>query len=251
MKHKNIDDLFEEVLKTFGKDGRINFDSVSSQDMENVLRAFLDKIGYKGVDPAEFMGRMRISFPVDYDVWFDFLKGYLDWDIYEVYENPGLLKPFGMAKTNQGTEVALYATSASHSPGDVDDKVVNDMLRSIAGIDDPAILFFKNPLFKEINGRWFGYYGKLLNGGVWSEFVLSPNVKGLDAVFEQARSKMSVESPDVRFDDPDAEFAKSISRYLVGYDPANGKVGKVFLVTTKGGWQQYMVPSGRLPNTDN
>ena len=82
------------------------------------------------------------------------------------------------------------------------------MLHDIAGLDDPAILFLE-PVGKGDQWPLVWYYGKLLNGGVWSDFVLSSNVKGLDAVFEQVRSQVSI-NPRRAFEDPQAVLANRL-----------------------------------------
>ena len=101
MKRKNPDDFFDQILKILSNEESIHID-ISDQEMEDELRLVLGKMGYKGVDPAEFMSRMRISMPVDYAVWLGFLEGHLGWDIYEAYEDPDFLEPFGRPRPAKG-----------------------------------------------------------------------------------------------------------------------------------------------------
>lgn len=248
MKRTNFHGLAkEDLLKMLEQVGGINVDM---KDMEREIQPLLKMIGREGMSAADFFSILRISAPVAFDVWLDFLVSHLGWEIEQALEDPDFLEPFAIAKTSQGTKVDLYAISAAYTPGDEKDTLVKDLMRDIANMADPAILFFKTPMVKLVNGRWFGYYGKVLNEGVWSDFVLSPNIKGLDTVFEQARARSSVESPDAKFEDRNAEFARSISCYLSGYDLSKTNGVDLVEMAAPSGWVQFLFPSLMAPDRE-
>ena len=207
----------------------------TDEEVEEFLVDLLKRNGIE-IDGGHLMDRMRISMPIDYGVWADCLEQLLGWEILEFDADAEYLKPFGYS-TYQESKIPLYATSLGYQPGDMEDVMAIEITNTIAHESDRAVLFFKTPLVKKINGRWFGYYGKLLWDGAWQDFLLNERMKGIAAVVEQAHAAIDINCPPRDAEDPDTILATSFSSGLAGYVEDNEQPKKAMLFGNNDAWK--------------
>ena len=216
-------------------------DLLGDPDMDDLNAMMSDLFQQAGidVDMDNFAERLRISLPVNYAVWAGFLEEILEWPIDNYNEDAEFLEPFAYTTFN-GHQVPLYATSLSYAPGDADDLMAEYIFTQIEMKTDIAILFFKAPLVKMIGPNWFSYFGRVLQEGVWKDFLLSASMKGIDSLLAEAVTSMDLDDPNLCYIDKNYELAMSVSAYLAGYDLESDCPSEYLLIGKDDWWKSIL-----------
>lgn len=187
-----LGDLFSD----FGMD--------SDEEMDKAMEAFMrETMGDSLPDDFSFENiaeRMRISKPIDPGAWYDLLYT-IGWDLIdESFRSEYAYGEESFIAIKDGEEIPVYITSLVRTPYDVEDEMANSLMSRLERYTeeefdtDKAIVFWGQPLVKDIDGNSYAHFGMYWANGQWHEFLMNQHTT-INELFNQHNDMDSIDSP--------------------------------------------------------
>ncbi|KZX84829.1 hypothetical protein A3715_17480 [Oleiphilus sp. HI0009] len=218
---------------------------ISSNNIDDHMSEFLKEALGEEFDSSNFVDRLRISKPIFPSDYYNMLKT-MGWDIDE--ESYRDEYEYGEESfcviTKKGIEIPVYICSLSRMPLDHDDAMANEVMEIIKNHCEEvigsgkALLFWGQPIVKEIDHKWFSLFGMTLQNDEWTEFFLNMECT-IESVFEQTGLINDIDNPDSSLEDKNRELAIAFNMLLANIKESQ-KIRMIELGSATG-WSNLMI----------
>jgi len=160
-------DLHEMMEMAGGKEGMRDF-------LNSIAESDPSLAHFKDMDIDDFENRMRISHPMNPGCFYDFLENFTDWELDDTFYEEDyeyLEASFHLVSSFDGVSYPVYLLSCSGVPGDSNDSLFENIKCNLA-VGGRALILFRLPIYKELNGVTYAVIGTFYNGSNWSWTLL-------------------------------------------------------------------------------
>jgi hypothetical protein len=167
------------------KDSLNVFEMMDSAGGEEAMLAMLHEIGNKNPELAklkditdfnDFANRMRISHPMEPGVYYDCIDNLTNWELNDTFyeeEYSYLKESFHLVSSFDGVSYPVYLVSLTAVPGDSGDEIFDEIKQIIGKKGERALLLFRHPSYKELNGTTFAVIGAFYDKKRWCWTLLA------------------------------------------------------------------------------
>jgi FOG: TPR repeat, SEL1 subfamily len=163
-------------------------------DLEEAITEFLEHAGL----PTDLSASpFRIVWPLQAKLWLDLFESH-GWTMRRRRNDAsGDGDQIAVTETTDGRLFKVFMSGVSYEPGDLGDTHVENVMGTITKACECAVLIFNHPRISTIRGSEHAaalYGGKILNNGIWADFVLRP-ADGIDDALRQHEKRINLLSP--------------------------------------------------------
>lgn len=172
--------------------------------------------GLEGINLDNFSERMRISNPVEPEIYWNFYSD-MGLDLIEdtfaedyEYGAPSFYMPCSPEISENGS-VPVFLTSLAYTPLDHHDKMADEvrrvMLESAGALNgsDTLLLCWGHLQHKDVGGKRFTYAGQIHHNGTWYDLLLNRSLDSFDKFLNAATALQDINEPGPEFQDKGSE----------------------------------------------